>query len=208
MSDWDQDTIPDGSNTEPPARQPETRSRASSRGIMATVGAVVLVALAVATFGYLSQNGSGSHRPASLGQTATATPTLLPTATPTPLPTPSPTVAPTPTATPIPVILAVSPTNYANVSTDCAIGSGYRTCTFMLTNQSSTTSLSWTATATVPSGADETRYLQPASGVISPGGSATASFTASGEVGNCNGGQTVTLRFNGPDNTAVATINC
>lgn len=203
MSDWDQDT-PDGSNTEPSPRQPEQRSRASNRGIMGGLGAVILVALAVATFGYLSQNGSGSHRPASLAQTATATPTLLPTATP----TATPTVAPSPTATPIPVILAVLPTSVANFSTDCGGGQGYRTCAFTLSNQSSTMSLNWTGTATVSSGADVTKYLHPASGAISPGGTATASFTIAAEAGVCGPGQTITLRFNGPSNTAIATIQC
>lgn len=236
MNDWDRDTTGD-SQTEATPRPLVGRPRLPKPGIMAVMAVVMVVVLAAVTFGYFGLHRSSPNRPASVAQaptattmtgltsspTTTATPTRKPTPTtgrnpslvatapptaiPTLQPTLLPTVAPSPTATPSPAILAVTPnTIYQG---NCVLNPGkYFTCTFTLSNLSSTSPLNWTASAQL-SGGDETKYLQPTSGTLPPSGTTTASYTIAGEIGDCGpSGATVYLQFTGPNNAVTVTIGC
>jgi hypothetical protein len=68
--------------------------------------------------------------------------------------------------------------------------------------------LPWTATGSNSLGGSETKYVSPTSGTIPPSGTALVTYTAAGEVGNCNGGETVYLQFTGPTNSVTASLGC
>ena len=226
----------DDAQTEPIWLEQGGRLRLPKSVIMPVMAVVIILVLAAATFVYFGLNRSGPNRSTTINQASTATATTglrssstatatqspaatptkppsggattLPIANPTAQPRPSPTVSPSPTATPSLATLTVTPTAIADVSTDCTIEPGYRTCMFTLSNLSSASSLGWTATGSNSFGGSETSYVSPTSGTIPPSGSAPVTFTASGEGGNCGLGETVNLQFTGPNNSVTATLTC